>query len=1046
MGSVVADKRASENGQCSLLVSPPRYTRRKVSAIRDFPDGCGPNAAGISLQMKEVGSSGQKEGGALKNVECNMKMGRDIREEAENVLLEEKVESQSHDILCIKKNSHDIPFCPIAIEQEKYSVVKCAEVARGNEEFLKLPVDNPKSSLVLPNMDEEKEIHGTLTDLIERIVESRTAPKVTADLDLKESAHAIDNKMVDKGTGVQPCSLPHYPIPPNLVWKEPKYPPRRKVSAVRDFPVGCGHNVTTLGDRKEKHIGRGEPFSKIDKAVVHIDANLVGGELEAEVAFEDRVKIVQGLASGKGRDTLKHFSDKAPSFSKTYGIRGQEEISEVKNGEQHEEDIEQLEYNGIGERNTGRVPDGPDKQIVVYVKDINKKKKSTGVPCNVGLQEECIAGSGSGKKMVIVQGLMSAIHCPWSQGKGAVKTMSAAASVKRKRGKKSAVSIQDTRKCSPNNKSKDDTKGLAEKGMMMIPYPEEGVDGVSRPLNIIDNSDSSEDDDLNNFQLLPRDHPGDVIFHACGLSSSGEKGMRTKVRETLRLFQAVHRKLLQEVEIKSKDRENASKRTDILAATMLKKRGKYINQEKGIGSVPGVEVGDVFNYRIELNMIGLHSPLQGGIDTIKVDNQPIAISIVASGGYANDVDSSDVLIYTGQGGNATGGDKQPEDQKLERGNLGLKNCIDKRTLVRVIRGFKEIKPAETSDGRPKNGKSKTIATYTYDGLYTVEKYWHDLGSHGKLVYKFELKRVPGQPELAWKEMKQSKKFKAREGRCIADISEGLEEFPICAVNTIDDEKPPSFTYITSMMYPDWCRPIPPKGCDCKSGCSDSEHCTCAIRNGGDIPYNYSGAIVQAKSLVYECGPLCKCPPSCHNRVSQHGIKLPLEIFKTDSRGWGVRCLSTIPSGSFVCEYIGELLDDKEADKRTSNDEYLFDIGQNYNDSTLWEGLSAVMPEMPSSSVDVIENIGFTIDAVRYGNIGRFINHSCSPNLYAQNVLYDHEDKRIPHIMLFAAENIPPLQELTYHYNYTIDEVLDSKGNIKKKSCYCGSTECSGRLY
>ncbi|KAJ4712642.1 Histone-lysine N-methyltransferase, H3 lysine-9 specific protein [Melia azedarach] len=93
-----------------------------------------------------------------------------------------------------------------------------------------------------------------------------------------------------------------------------------------------------------------------------------------------------------------------------------------------------------------------------------------------------------------------------------------------------------------------------------------------------------------------------------------------------------------------------------------------------------------------------------------------------------------------------------------------------------------------------------------------------------------------------------------------------------------------------------------------------------------------------------------------------------------------------------------------------------------------------------------EDGGFTIDAAQYGNVGRFINHSCSPNLYAQNVLYDHEDKRMPHIMLFAAENIPPLQELTYHYNYVIDQVHDSYGNIKKKICSCGSSECTGRLY
>jgi euchromatic histone-lysine N-methyltransferase len=160
----------------------------------------------------------------------------------------------------------------------------------------------------------------------------------------------------------------------------------------------------------------------------------------------------------------------------------------------------------------------------------------------------------------------------------------------------------------------------------------------------------------------------------------------------------------------------------------------------------------------------------------------------------------------------------------------------------------------------------------------------------------------------------------------------------------------------------------------------------------------------------------------------------------------VRSLNSIPSGSFICEYAGEVLEEKEAEQRTGNDEYLFDIGNQFNDNSLWDGLTTLMPEAQPDAVVEVQNSGFTIDAAQCGNVGRFINHSCSPNLYAQNVLYDHDDKRIPHIMFFAVENIPPLQELTYHYNYMIDQVFDSNGNIKKKSCHCGSPECTGRMY
>lgn len=522
-----------------------------------------------------------------------------------------------------------------------------------------------------------------------------------------------------------------------------------------------------------------------------------------------------------------------------------------------------------------------------------------------------------------------------------------------------------------------------------------------------------------------------AILPPFGPKSSSHGDARKRVRETLRLFHAICRKLLHEEEVKSmheqreKSRQSkkGSKRIDLRAANHIKDEGKEVNKGKILGEVPGVQVGDEFQYRVELAVVGIHRLYQNGIDSIKLDGKVVATSIVASGAYADDMESGDVLIYSGQGGNVVEKDKEPEDQKLEKGNLALKNSISANTPVRVVRGWKV-----------KTAGSKTVPIYIYDGLYTVKRYWMEPGHHGKLVFMFELWRNTGQPELAWKELKTSNKSKTRSGVCVNDISGGKEPFPICAVNTLNNEKPPQFNYISKMMYPDWYHPVSPKGCDCTGKCSDSRKCQCAAKNGGEIPYNRNGAIVEIKPLVYECGPSCKCPPSCYNRVSQSGIKFQLEIFKTEFRGWGIRSLNSIPSGSFICEYSGELLEDNEAEKRVDNDEYLFDIGHNFN-----------MPEEHATVVDYWE-AGFTIDAARYGNVGRFINHSCLANLCAQNVVYDHHDKRMPHVMLFAAENIPPLQELTYNYHYKVGQVCDSNGNIKTKKCFCGASECRGRMY
>lgn len=506
------------------------------------------------------------------------------------------------------------------------------------------------------------------------------------------------------------------------------------------------------------------------------------------------------------------------------------------------------------------------------------------------------------------------------------------------------------------------------------------------------------------------------------ISTNGDSA-RDRVMETLRLFSEACRKLIREEEANPRKKGGKNFNVSVEASKIVKSKGKYLNVgTQIIGTVPGVEVGDEFQYRIELNFLGVHRAIQAGIDyTRDADNELLATSIVASGGYDDDLGNSDVLIYTGQGGNLSKKfqqgnlDTEPKDQQLLRGNLALANSRDKQNPVRVIRGNKKTPPSDTKN-------------YVYDGLYLVEEFWKEVGSFGKLVFKYRLKRIPGQPELTWKVVKKARASKVRDGLCCDDISGGKERLPICAVNELDDEKPPEFVYTVKMIYPDWCQPIPPKGCGCTKRCKDSRNCGCVAKNGGELPYNYDGAIVFSKPMVYECGPLCRCPPDCYLRVTQSGIKIQLEIFKTEKRGWGVRSLESIPSGSFICEYTGELLQENEADRLAGKDEYLFDIGTQNSESSFYE------------------NSFFTIDAARKGNVGRFVNHSCSPNLYAQDVLYHHEDMRIPHVMLFAKDNIPPLKELTYYYNYKIGQVFDADGNVKEKDCHCGSAKCSGRLY
>jgi euchromatic histone-lysine N-methyltransferase len=158
-----------------------------------------------------------------------------------------------------------------------------------------------------------------------------------------------------------------------------------------------------------------------------------------------------------------------------------------------------------------------------------------------------------------------------------------------------------------------------------------------------------------------------------------------------------------------------------------------------------VHVGQQFLSRAEMVIIGLHQHWLNGINYIGATKSarnefshlqlPIAVSIVMSGGYEDDVDNSDDLIYTGQGGNNLTGDRrQIKDQEMTKGNLALVHSMEFQTPVRVVRGHA-------------NKLSYTGKLYTYDGIYQVYDHWTEKGISGFRVFKYKLRRLPGQPDL-----------------------------------------------------------------------------------------------------------------------------------------------------------------------------------------------------------------------------------------------------------------------------------------------------------
>ena len=64
-----------------------------------------------------------------------------------------------------------------------------------------------------------------------------------------------------------------------------------------------------------------------------------------------------------------------------------------------------------------------------------------------------------------------------------------------------------------------------------------------------------------------------------------------------------------------------------------------------------------------------------------------------------------------------------------------------------------------------------------------------------------------------------------------------------------------------------------------------------------------------------------------------------------------------------------------------------------------------------------------MDAHLKGNVSRFYNHSCSPNVFVQNVFIESWDVRFPWVAFFTMTNIKAGTELVWDYSYEVNFVF-----------------------
>ncbi|XP_072302120.1 uncharacterized protein nsd1b [Eucyclogobius newberryi] len=192
----------------------------------------------------------------------------------------------------------------------------------------------------------------------------------------------------------------------------------------------------------------------------------------------------------------------------------------------------------------------------------------------------------------------------------------------------------------------------------------------------------------------------------------------------------------------------------------------------------------------------------------------------------------------------------------------------------------------------------------------------------------------------------------------------------------------------------------------------SEIPRCNCKASDDSPCGMDSECIN-RMLLYECHPqVCPAGEKCLNQAFTKREYSTVEIFRTLSRGWGLRCGHDIKKGQFVSEYVGEVIDEEECRSRI-RDAQENDIGNFY---------------MLTLDKDRI------IDAGPKGNEARFMNHSCRPNCETQKWTVGGDTR----VGLFALEDVPAGTELTFNYN------LECLGN-GKTVCKCGAPNCSGFL-
>ncbi|XP_063784025.1 histone-lysine N-methyltransferase, H3 lysine-36 specific isoform X2 [Pseudophryne corroboree] len=298
----------------------------------------------------------------------------------------------------------------------------------------------------------------------------------------------------------------------------------------------------------------------------------------------------------------------------------------------------------------------------------------------------------------------------------------------------------------------------------------------------------------------------------------------------------------------------------------------------------------------------------------------------------------------------------------------------------------------------------------------IQKMKHDIGEFPVLffgskdyLWTHQARVFPYMEGDALNKDKMSKGVDATYKKGLMEAAERFEELKtqkemrLLQEEKKNDKKPPAYKHIKVN------RPIG-KVQILTADLSEIPRCNCKASD--ESPCGQDSECIN-RMLLYECHPsVCPAGERCLNQAFSKRQYPDVEIFRTLSRGWGLRCRSDVKKGEFVNEYVGEMIDEEECRARIR-------YAQEHDISNFY---------MLTLDKDRV------IDAGPKGNFARFMNHCCQPNCETQKWTVNGDTR----VGLFALCDVQAGTELTFNYN------LECLGN-GKTVCKCGAPNCSGFL-